>query len=307
MHRLLPLLLFLGCQEPFTTDRHDLVGFRIAAMGTEGGVARAAVWSGLGPWHEQAPTLRWSLDGEDLGEGFAVVVPGPGTLSLTATAPDGEERLGEVTAQQALPALSVSRQEVVLGEALSLEDRLALEGTSIEGSASPGAAVRLTLDGLTEEATARWMSAGGTVLELERDTADFLAEEIVLDDGVLEERTALSAGTYPMLGLAIDGTGSSRWLWMDAAVGEERPLVRHGGRLIPADAVADVSTGLIAVTLTADARPGVLLTDTVPVTDTTEQDALPCAPSAPFLLDWIVEGRCPRPDVLGARVVLEVW
>ena len=304
MRFLLPLM-FLGCQEPFSEDRHDLAGFRIAGIGVHDGVAAAAVWSGVGPWHEASPELLWSLDGTDIGEGFSVVVPGEGELTLTAISAAGEEKTARVDVSSTHPDLSVSRAAVVLGDDLTLSGRRAIEGVTVQTTVSSDEAVRMVLDGVGNGESARWMSAGGTVMELETDAADFLAENIVFDDGTLEERTAAGDGVYPLLALSIDGLGGNRWLWVDAAVGVSDTLVRHDGRLIVSD--SEVEPGLVAATLVEDAVGGVALSDVVSVTDVSEQDSLPCFPHSPMKLSWVSEGRCARPDVLGARVVLEVW
>ncbi|MFT5686033.1 MAG: hypothetical protein ACI8RZ_006988 [Myxococcota bacterium] len=300
----LSLLLLTACQEPFAEDRHDLAGFRIAGVGVEDGVAKAAVWSGEGPWHEQSPTLSWALDGVSLGEGFDVAVSGEGELSLTATGGDGTERTAVVDVRESGGLLTVSREAVVL-DGLTLDERRAVSGTPVESAVAEGEAVRLTLAGLSEGESGRWMSAGGTVLELETDVADFLAEDIVFDDGELVSRTDGGVGLTSLLALIIDGSGGNRWLWTDAAVGTSEILLRHEGRLVVSDATA--APGLIAATLIEDAVGGVALSNVVSVTDTAEQDDLPCFPEAPISLSWVAEGRCARPDILGARVVLEVW
>lgn len=298
-------LLLTACQGPFDEDRHDLSGFRIAAIGVEDGAAKAAVWSGVGPWHEATPSLAWSLNDQPLGEGFDVPVNGEGELTLIATSPDGEVRTARVDVRPSGGAPTVQRQAVVLDQALTLEARQGVTGVDVETTVSSGEAARLLLDGVQEAESARWMSAGGTVLELELDAADFLAEDIVFDDGELVSRDPSGNGLYPLLALLIDGAGGNRWLWVDAAVGVEDVLLRHEGRLVRADAV--VEAGLVAATLIEDSSGGVALSDVVSVSDTEQQDDLPCLPSAPISLSWIAEGRCARPDVLGARVVLEVW
>ena len=304
---LLPLGL-LACQEPFETDRHDLRDLRIAAVGVHDGVAVAAVWSGLGPWHEQSPTLAWSLDGASLGEGFGVPVTGAGELSLTVTDADGATREATVTVSDQTPALAVQRASVTIGGDVSLDARRGLEASDIERSAPSDASVRMTLSGVAEAASARWMSAAGTVLELEADTADLLPEEILFDDGEIESRELLGDGLYVGLVLSADESGGNDWLWVDAAVGlDDSGLLRHRGRLLAADDVPD--TALVAATLVEDATGGVALEAVEGVSDASEQEALPCMPAGAetFEIAWIAEGRCLRPDVLGARVVLEAW
>lgn len=306
--RFFPLLVLLGCQEPFRTDRHDLREFRIASLGVHDGVAAAAVWSGIGPWHDVSPVLSWTLDGQTIGEGFDVVVPGTGRLGLTATAADGQQRQAEVDVVSVIPSLSVSRFAVDVGEDLSLAARRSLEETPVVAAVSSGQSTRMRLEGLTAGSTARWMSAVGTVLELENDTADLLAEEILFDDGEIETRTPLDDGLFVGLALVVNGAGENDWLWVDAAVGiDDATLLRHQGRLIPtADAT---EAGLIAATLVEDEVAGVRLVDTEAVLDTAQQTPLSCMPAGAdvFLLSWVAEGRCPRPDVVGARVVVEAW
>jgi hypothetical protein len=301
------LLILLGCQEPFDTDRHDLRGLRIAAVGVHDGVAEAAIWSGLGPWHEAAPTLAWTLDSEPLGEGFDVTVSSAGVLGLTVTGQDGEVRTAEVTVSSVLPSLSVSRAAVSIGDDISIDARRALDAEAVEDTVPSGESVRMTLAGLQENASARWMSASGTVLELEVDAADLIPEEILLDDGEISARTALGDGRYPGLALAIDGSGGNDWLWVDAAVGVTEPLLRHRGLLLLSDDVP--GAGLVAATLAADDVGGVRLEAVAAVKDASEQELLSCMPEGAetFELSWIVQGRCPRPDVLGARVVVEAW
>lgn len=307
--RPLPLVMLLAaCQEPFETDRHDLRGLRIAAIGVHDGVAAAAVWSVAGPWHEQTPTLAWTLDGASIGEGYDVPVTGDGTLGLIVTDAAGASREAAVTVSSLSPALSVSRASVEIGTDLSLDARRALEAADIERSAPSGASVRLTLAGVAEDASARWMSAAGTMLELETDAADLIPEEILFDDGEVETRTDLDDGVFPGLALSRDGAGANDWLWLDAAVGvQDEGLVRHEGRLLVADAVPEA--GLIAATLVEDAVGGVMLEAVEAVSDASQQEALACMPAGAetFSVAWVADGRCARPDVLGARVVLETW
>lgn len=298
----------MACQEPFSVDRHDLRGLRIAALGVHDGVASAAVWSGLGPWHDSPPLLDWTLDGDSIGQGHDVAVDGGGLLELTVTDADGQTRSAYVSVSSSTPALTVRREAVTLGADLSLDARRAAEATPIEHVAPSGGAVRMTLGGVVAGRSARWMSAAGTVLELESDTADLLPEEIRFDDGELVYREPLGDGTYTGLALSIDGAGENDWLWVDAAIGApEQPRLRHEGRLLDADDF--VESGLVAATLVEDERLGVRLASVAAVDDRSEQEPLGCMPDGAtvFRVAWIAEGRCSRPDVLGARVVLEVW
>ena len=51
----------VGCAPSFM-DRHDLLGFRIAAVGVEDGYASAAIWSGR-LFHEAPPLLELAVSG----------------------------------------------------------------------------------------------------------------------------------------------------------------------------------------------------------------------------------------------------
>lgn len=311
---MLPLLL-CGCQGPFSVERHDLGPFRIAAMGVEDGIARAAVWSGEGMYHSAPLSLAWTLDGVALGDGFDVEVAGPGVLGLTATNDDGEALQAEVSVADAAPAFVAARSAVDLGDDLSLAARAGAAETDVETSVALDQAMRLRLSFGDQDPSAlstRWMTADGqgSLLEVEAFAADVLAEELVWDDGELLERTPLDAGVYPQLALVIDGLGGNRWQWIDAGFGLEGAWMRHEGRLLPWDGAGDPPTsGLVAMTLGAvDPLHGPTPTGMEVVADGSQQDALACAPAdTPFLFSWIAEGRCPLSEVDGARVVVEVW
>ncbi|MCK6524014.1 hypothetical protein L6R49_21615 [Myxococcota bacterium] len=277
------------------------------------GVASAALWSGVGLYHDERPTLEWTLDGAPLGEGYDVVVPAEGgLLGLRVITPEGSELLAEVTAQEApIAPPIVTRAAVDLSGDLDLDARRKVFAESVNGSVPEGKAARLTLSGDgVDGLTWRWMRAAGlgSLLELDPGVADVLAEDIVFDDGVLVSRTPTGPGLYPQLALGLDGLGGNRWIWVDAAIGVTTPLLRHEGRLVPAD--AEAPPGLVAGTVVlTDDLVGLTLTDVAPATeDDIAGTFLPCAPTpgAPFRLAWLAEGRCVRADLDGARVVLEV-
>ncbi len=324
--RLSPLALLLagvlssGCQGPFDVVRDQLGPFRIAAIGVVDGKAAAAVWSGEGRYHSTSPVLSWSVDGEQLGEGWDVEVPDSGTLALTAAAADGTSEHAEVTIAQRDLTLWVEREQADLGEDLTLEARRAVVGESVRDTVSDGTAARLRLTApeaagaLPDDGsrTVRWMTAdgAGSLLELDTWSADVLAEEVVFDDGVVEERTPVDPGVFLQLALVIDGTGRNAWTWVDAAVGVTAPLLRHRNRLVELpDGSTVPAEGLVAVTLSADgSQDGVQLVDPVGGADLADGDDLPCAATdVAFELSWIVEGRCGLDEISGARVVLETW
>ncbi len=299
-------LALAGCAPTFD-DRHDLLGFRIAAIGAIDGEARAALWSGA-LFHTEAASLSWSADGVDLGEGWGVGVPDDALeLGLVATAPDGTVREAVVSVADAPARPAVSRLAVDIAADVSLAARAALDGTPAERSVAETQATRLVVapDDVREQ---RWMVAGGegTLLELDAGTVDVLNEEIRFDDGEVEARRRLDPGVRHVLLLSLDGAGANRWRWVDAAFGVDDPLVDHRGWLLPLD--VDTGTGLVAVTAIGVDATGVAAWDEpVGVLDLSIYDPPDCAvPGVPFELDWLVEGRCLAGDVEGRRLVLEV-
>lgn len=303
---LLPICLLAGCAPTFA-ERQDLLGFRIAAVGAVDGEARAAIWSG-DLFHTAATTLEWTADGTSIGEGWGVVVPDDASeLALVATAPDGTVREAVVSVGAAPPPLTVTRAAVDIGADVSIAARSGLAAEPVDGAVPDGAAVRLVVADAADRQQ-RWMVASGegTLLELDAVTADVLNEELTFDDGEVEARRALDAGTRHVLVLSLDGAGGNRWRWVDAVFGAAGPLIAHGGWLLPFE--ADASTGLVAVTLDDVTAAGVgTWSDPVAVSDLSAHEAPACAPAdAPFELDWLVDGRCLVEDVDGRRLVLEV-
>jgi hypothetical protein len=214
-----------------------------------------------------------------------------------------------------LPAeLALMRAEVDLRQSeLEREAREAMEAEPVDDAVATGLAARLELGepggAELEEGLVRWMRADGvgTLLELDERSADFLAEDVVFEDGEIVSRESLGDGLYSLLALHLGGEGANRWLWIDVAVGEEGPWWRHEGRLLPGEVSAE--TGLVAGTVVeAEGLAGLSLEDLASVENLDELEPLACAPGdTPFRLAWIAEGRCPRPDMLGKRVVVTTW
>lgn len=309
-----------GCRAEFDVARDALGPFRIAAMGVESGEgcprATASLWSGEGLFHREAPQVSWSLNGDPIGEGWAVPVCGEGLLELSATNAEGEVRLGQVNVSLREGALSVSRAAVDLSS-LELEERREVEAVEVHSIVPLGSATRVSVGGMTESDVLVWMSPDlrdgsgevlpdqGELLELSETQADLLAENWTLDkEGLLETRSAY-AGVDSHLALVMDGQGGNRFLWVDAGFGlNEAGFLRHSGRLIDAGVVPD--NGLLAATL-VETDDGVELTELAEAseTDLVETD---CAHGAPlFELDWIANGRCSVEELNGQRIVLEVW
>ena len=292
---------------PAFDDRHDLLGFRIAALGVVDGQASASVWSGE-LFHAEPTRMRWTADGEFLGEGWEIPVPAEAReLGLTATAPDGRERSARVSVGDALEPLAYTRSSVAVGKDVSIEARGKLVEEPLDGAAPAGLAVRIRLDSPDGNQT-RWMVADGatSLLELDPETVDVMPERLQFDDGVVAGRTSIDPGVVHVLALRMDGDGGNRWAWIDAGLGTDGPLFRSDGWLLEGD--VDTSTGLLAVTLDELSPSGVgTLGAPEPVADLTQNDPPDCAPSGqPFSLDWLADGRCSVSGSRGRRVVLAV-
>lgn len=328
---MLPLLL-LACQAPFGTDRHDLVGFRVAALSAEvaagGAEPRAAVVVDGRMWADELPELRWyrvedadELEALDASEEPIATGPSPvltdlqGTLGLIATH-SGEERRALLPLPSAPPpTVSVATAALPLeldrveGDELALEARGRLEATPAT-EVPVGGFARLTAE-VDASVRTRWMATGGTFLELDAHTADWAAGHLLLDDGELEERSVDGAGAVVFVVLALADEATA-WASADLWVGDAPPRVRVGGLSLPVDAAVD---GPLVGTLAADddAPVGLALEgveaapDPLPSVDPYGTEALDCAApvSGPFDPVWLVEGLCARGAVVGARVVVE--
>lgn len=312
MHPLRPLLVaapsaaLVGCAPAFD-DRHDLLGFRIAAVGIVDGEAAAAVWSGA-LFHEEPVRLDWTADGEPLGQGWGLPVPdGVTELGLVATAPDGTVREARVGVGTSLAALSFERTSVPVGEDISIAARAALAESPSAGAAPEGEALRIRLLEPGGSQT-RWMVAAGatTLLELDANTADVLPERLEFDDGEVVGRERVPAGLQHVLALRIDGVGGNRWTWVDAALGTDAAFLQSEGWLL--ESSADAGTGLLAATLDDLTPDGVgTLGAPEPVDDLGQHDPPGCAPAGiPFSLGWLADGRCSVAETRGRRVVLAV-
>ncbi len=271
----LVLALQLACQEPFGTDRHDLVGDRVA--GIEGDLdgevlrPRALLVSGGELFQDEAVELAWTwLDAEDPDvdamdpDQADATGPWPelerpenaAVLGLVARFPSGADkraiwRLGE-GGPTPLPRPTRISTEVVTGldsiaaapEDLEREARLAR-------SARPAVWLpitrwaRLTLNFAAGEPPSeltrtRWMSlaGAGTFLELDLTRTDWSPAHLVFDDLEIDEAEPLSAGLGTFLALALDDSGGTRSRAQDVWLDQDpEPGLMVGGRWLPGEAV----------------------------------------------------------------------
>jgi len=305
------LALFVACRAEFDVSRTELGPFRIAAIGVEdqGGecpVATAAIWSGEGPFHRQAVQMNWRLEGEELGEGWAVAVCESGLLELLAIDPEGIERTARVDVALRPNGVRVQREALVLPD-LGLEARRELTGEPVRATAPEGEAMRVHLDGVTDTDSVSWMSPADQahLLGLQRGSVDLLMETWSLDEeGVLVGREA-SSGTSSHLALVRDGVGGNAFLWVDAVFGApDADFVRHEGRLIHAPGFETAS--FLSAQVEVDAQ-GWHLNALEEAVEDGANNAV-CANGAPtFSLDWIANGRCPLDTLAGSTILLEIW
>lgn len=299
-----------GCSEPFDVERGRLGPPRIAAMGVIDGHARAAVWSGLGPFHDRPPRWWWTLDGAPIGEGASAPIPlgaAEGAELALEVEVEGVALSARLSLRGEGAPFEVSREEVVLGDDLSVEARLTEPSSPVESGVSAGAAARLVVAGRGERQL-RWMVAGpeGDLLELDADRADLLQDEVRYDDGALLRGRRGPAQVYTALVLAIDGAGQNAWRWIDVGLGLEAPPPRFGQRLIPLEGAADGlelgENDAVEVMVYKDdaALPLGLRVELLGPAAGAPPDH-PCATEGLLSFDELAEGRCTREAVDGQR------
>jgi hypothetical protein len=308
---LLLLASLTGCDAQFDVSREQLGPFRVAGLGVVDGVASAAIWSGEGLYHSEAPRLQWSVDGEPVGEGWQVPVSADADLlELAVTDPaTGERHLASVQVGTSPGRLLLSRAELDLPRSLSLNDRRDVSGEPVLGTVAERMGARLTVapEVSTEaELSARWMMASGSVLPLYPLQADVLSETLSWEGSNLNQRTSLGPGIYSGLSLVLDGAGGNSWLWFDVGFGVDTPLLRHGGMLLQGEA-PEGSDQVVAVLDWNEAGTRVVPTAITVETEDTVFTPMDCVAETSFFeMSWIAEGRCTVDDVLGATVRLEV-
>ncbi len=305
----------LGCQEPFDVDRHDLVGFRIAAMqatpADAGEVTTphvALVVDGR-PWSDGNVDLRWFWIADS--DAFDTLDPlsTPDAVGPTPAmqVPEHTQTLGLIALhgsdeRRALTTVRSEAQRVPQLSDLSLET-LPLQISALEGSqldvevrrdleSTP--ADHVPVDGLgrlqahfasepTTDVWVRWMSTAGTWFELDALTADWVPGDLRVDDDEIEEPvTPLRAGGVTVLALALGEPGDTRFRAADVYVGPPPAGVWVGGRHIPTDPPIEIGAGQFARgrLVSDDSAPsGLRLVDAEAVDDPDLDpgtDALPC-------------------------------
>lgn len=305
------LLLLLSCQDPFPEDRHDLLSFRIAAMGAswDGSLLHPYVLiSGdQGFFHDTPPQLSWQLgDQTATGARPTFQTDFPAELSLTAVSGSfSEQAVLTMAAPPAPPSLSAWSRKAVdlaLEDALLSPDERQREGE--DGPISPGGAAEISLS-FNGGGTIRWMGTGGELVEMDAQRSNWFAGNFLIDDGELLDSRSIDPGIYPLVGLSLDGQGGNSWALVDVAVGEVQAIASDG-RLIATDAPFS-GEGLIVGTFNADdSVSGFHLSNLSPASSPTDVPAV-CQQEEGTLFDpaWLVEGLCGRTELEGQQVILQ--
>ncbi len=321
----------LACQEPFPTDRHDLEGFRIAALEVaatpDGGAVapRAAIVVDGHPWSTQMATLSWGFVADEsraVDDPFDVVATGgapalqvPADARTLVLVAEHAGRLQRAFLTVARPPATPAGGGFELGPVdlpthpkgpeLTLERRLALEAG--EGRVvAPRGWLRVGVPAGSDGGIVRFMATAGTFLELSADTADWTAADgLHLDEDELDDPgRPTRPGAVTLLALTIAREGETWWEATEVFVGEEPGGVWLGGRFVPGDDVPAAGPGeAVATTLTGDpeAPSGVALSGGVVVRRADVVDwgtpALACDPpvDGPLDPDWFFSHRCAVP------------
>ena len=280
MRPCLPLLiplLTLACQEPFGTDRHDLVGLRVAGISVHRldddavQLGIAAVVDGK-PFSAAPLELTWhdatDLDANDVAElgldGGVASGPapeiggsGPGTLALVARDPASErEWRGTVSLPQVddlddgvVPVGTIEAYST--GRTLDAEDATVLDLEARRGwdlgepteSVVAGDWLRLGVE-VADGVRVRWMSThpGGHFLEVDDATTDWVAASYVRDDEELEDVEIEADGVRTFMALGLDPArqGANGWAARELFVGNDVPtgIFTESGRFLQTDGSA---------------------------------------------------------------------
>ena len=263
------LFLAMACTPDFDSARTDLQDFRILSVGLREGALAAPTWSGAGPWHDRAVTRAWSV-GDSTVDPLAP--PDPlGTVEVTVTGGDG------------------ASERAVLTRATDAAD-ITIAGVTVTRGEDPGVA-SLVVDapGSTH---VRWSVDGGSLLTTGSHAADWTLPA--------------EGGLATVFVLALDDRGGTAWTWADLSADGALPTVGVEVRRFGVDAVPATLNSSMLATIVEDPDEGYALAS---LTTGETEDPLPPPPCGVgedglFDVEALVDGRCGKDEVLGARVVL---
>jgi hypothetical protein len=233
------LYLLAGCQDPFGSDRHDLLGDRVAAVlaSPAGGpagttvVVNAALTVDGRLWSDEPVDLAWAWtdsvadvttlsasDAVETGVDASLRIPSAGAvLGLVATFPSG------FVEYAALEMSDLATLPVPLSAPLT--DATTVVRDDIVEVDVPGYDGRI-----------RYMSVGGrgTFVETSATAADLTIAEIVFDDAEEQSRTQTEEGALTILALGLGNGNALRA--QDLWVGTPPPGIwLADGRFLPSD------------------------------------------------------------------------
>jgi hypothetical protein len=251
----LALAVHIACQEPFGTDRHELVGDRVLGLVCErvddNVTVRPLLLEDGHLWTEQPPSLAWAWVDEGatledaLDEPFSAepaarfpTDDADRTLALRVVHSSGEvdDTTLSVPADGPVPLPTIAGLTLAVHEGWTLtsptEEQLALDAR-LDLNPTPAATLpfngwaRLTavIDPSAEALTrVRWMTVGarGTFLELDPTRTDWAAGDLLLDDLEIEEANPIAPGIVTVVMLALDDRSGNRARITERWVGEAR-------------------------------------------------------------------------------------
>jgi hypothetical protein len=145
-----------------------------------------------------------------------------------------------------------------------------------------GANLELTVDGAS---TTHWMSPAGEFSESGPHAT-----------------TWTSDGASVILALTFDGRGGNTWTVIDVPSSLAPPYLVAGGRVFPISESLQGEGWFVATLAADDALSGIRLVDVQPASGPSDGE-IACGADG-LDLDALVEGRCGRDEILGARVAL---
>ena len=257
------IILLLGCVDPFPTDRHDLLDLRIVGLrADESGALASYLWEGTEGWSAEAPSATWG--GDAVCAASSCSMDGPGTATIEVT--------GAVSGTEA--------GRLVVSEGANPPVLAGVMQSPIEG----GVSVALDVPGA---ATVHFMSPVGEFTETAFGATEFTVDE----DGV-----------WPVVALWLDGKGGNGWVSIDVDVGGTGPWLAVGERLLSVDTELPEGPVTVLATITAtETIAGFTLSDVV-VDDGSAVDTVCGADADGWDPDSLIERRCGRDEVEGARV-----
>jgi hypothetical protein len=286
----------VGCQDPFGSDRHDLLGDRVAAIvaSPAGGppgttiTVNAALNVDGRLWSDESVELAWAWtetvadvttltpgDAVETGTDASLRIPSQGAvLALVATFPSG----------------FVEYAALEMSDTASLPSPLTTPFTDATVVASDDI---ITVDVPDYTGRIRYMSAGGrgTFVETSATAADLTIAEVVFDDGEEESREATPQGALTVLALGLgDGnTVRAQDLWVGTP---PAGIWLTDGRFLPSD--VDATPGQdVQLGSDDDAPWGLRITAVRPTENAATLD-----------LDDLLFGRVLRADLDGQWVQL---